>query len=119
MFLRFHGYIKKETIVNTRGYNYYTLQRDANDETISVDPAPPPVVDHPIHPPPNFLSTHYDMEKPPPANYTVRALDGVFQVYETAEAAERGEAFDYRYPVLRKYLEDVSKMCAMISNGPL
>ncbi len=59
------------------------------------------------------------MEKPPAANYVIKALNGVFQVYESTEAAERGESFDYHYPVMRKYLDDVHKMCAMISNGPL
>lgn len=59
------------------------------------------------------------MEKPPAANYVIKAVDGVFQVFENAEAAERGECFDYQYPVMKKYIDDVGKMCAMIGNGPL
>ena len=76
-------------------------------------------LDHPIHPPPSSLKSHFDMEKPPAANYVIKAFKGVFQVYLNAEAANRGECFNYTYPVMKQYLDDVNKMCTMISNGPL
>lgn len=73
--------------------------------------------DHPIHPPSAFLSSPYEVEPPASANYHIRAVDGVFQVYESAEP--EAVALPYAYPSFKKYMADVLKMCDMISNGPL
>ncbi|KAI9562378.1 AMP deamise 2 [Daphnia sinensis] len=79
----------------------------------------PGIKDHPIHPPPHILSSHNDGEIPPPANYVIKAFNGVFQVYEDEEAAENGDCLSFTYPVFKKYIDDVHRMCNMISNGPL
>jgi hypothetical protein len=76
-------------------------------------------LDHPIHPPPHVLSSHNDGEIPESANCVIKALNGVFQVYESQEAADNGESLNFSYPVFKKYIDDVHKMCNMISNGPL
>ena len=75
--------------------------------------------DHPIHPPSEFLSSEYGTGMPAPANYVIKSVDGVFHVFETEEAAQRGECLNYAYPVFKKYLDDVQRMCVMISDGPL
>lgn len=77
------------------------------------------LADHPVHPPSSFLKSRFDSVKPPPANYTIKAVNGVFHVYETAEAVERGENLNYTYPVFKKYLDDLRTLNLMISNGPL
>jgi hypothetical protein len=78
------------------------------------------MIDHPIHPPPNFMASHYDNEIPASANYVIKAVNGVFQVYESDEAVEREECLSgYSYPSFKKYIYDVNKMCSLISNGPL
>ena len=65
------------------------------------------------------MATHYDNEIPASANYVIKAINGVFQVYESNEAVEREESLNYSYPSFKKYIYDVNKMCSLISNGPL
>lgn len=65
------------------------------------------------------MSSHNDGEMPPPANYVVKAFNGVFHVFESEEDAENEKCLDFDYPDFKKYLDDVHKMCNMISNGPL
>ena len=77
------------------------------------------IADHPIHPPSEFLSCKYENARPPSANYLISSVDGVFHVYENADALQRGESLHCDYPVFRKYLDDVQRMCVMISDGPL
>ena len=77
------------------------------------------MLDHPIHPPSEFLSSSYGSGMPAPANYVIKSVDGVFHVFESDDAAQRGECLNYNYPVFKKYLDDVQRMCVMISDGPL
>jgi hypothetical protein len=77
------------------------------------------ILDHPIHPPPHVLSSHNNGKITPPANYVIKVFNGVFQVYENQDAAENGESLNFSYTVFEKYIDDVNKMCNMISNRPL
>ncbi|XP_046649606.1 AMP deaminase 2-like isoform X5 [Daphnia pulicaria] len=96
-----------------------TNERNGIADVETVHEEKKTVEDHPIHPPPHVLSSHNDGEIPESANCVIKALDGVFQVYESQEAADNGESLNFSYPVFKKYIDDVHKMCNMISNGPL
>lgn len=73
------------------------------------------IEDHPIHPPVRGESP-WSLESPPSKNYTIKAVDGVFNVFKDKECNEN---LGYNYVKLPEYIDHMQKMCAMIADGPL
>lgn len=107
----------QQTFPSTTSRYLHVDQPNVVDDTVHDDKQT--VEDHPIHPPSEFLSSSYGSGMPAPANYVIKSVDGVFHVFESDDAAQRGECLNYNYPVFKKYLDDVQRMCVMISDGPL
>lgn len=74
------------------------------------------IEDHPIHPPTFHGENPWGLEAPPSKKYTIKAVDGVFNVFKDQECEER---LPYSYIKLPEYVDCMQKMCAMIADGPL
>lgn len=73
------------------------------------------IEDHPIHPVHNGDSP-WSLESPPPKNYTIKAVAGVFNVFKDKECKE---SLPYKYIKLPEFVDCMQKMCSMIADGPL
>uniref|UniRef100_A0A6B2E6W9 AMP deaminase n=1 Tax=Phlebotomus kandelakii TaxID=1109342 RepID=A0A6B2E6W9_9DIPT len=72
------------------------------------------IADHPVHAIPS--SDPWAIETPPNKGYTIKAVNGVFNLFRDAECTQN---LDYPYPKLQQYIQDMQTMCAMIADGPL
>ncbi|XP_059609601.1 AMP deaminase 2 isoform X2 [Phlebotomus argentipes] len=70
--------------------------------------------DHPVHAMP--ASDPWAIETPPAKGYTIKAVNGVFNLFRDPECTQN---LDYPYPKLQQYIQDMQTMCAMIADGPL
>ncbi|XP_037919821.1 AMP deaminase 2 isoform X2 [Hermetia illucens] len=75
----------------------------------------PPAEDHPIHPPVDG-SDPWDLEFPPDKEYCIKAVDGVFNIFEDKECKK---PINYEYTKLDQFVNDMQVMCFMIADGPL
>lgn len=73
------------------------------------------IEDHPIHPPERGFSP-WSLESPPSKNYTIKAVEGVFNVYKDQDCTD---PLPYKYIKLHEYVDCMQKMCVMIADGPL
>ncbi|XP_032521502.2 AMP deaminase 2 isoform X3 [Danaus plexippus] len=75
------------------------------------------IADHMVHPP--FKANKDPWEGPTPSakDYTIKADDGVFNLYRQTEAGE--ERVPYEYVKLPQFIQDKNTMCTMIADGPL
>ncbi|XP_065363471.1 AMP deaminase 2 isoform X4 [Calliphora vicina] len=73
------------------------------------------IADHPIHPP-TETSDPWDIEFPADKTYCIRAVDGVFNVFQNEETEE---PLIQNYPKLKDFCNDMQIMCNMIADGPL
>lgn len=74
------------------------------------------IEDHPIHPPTNKGESPWSLELTPPKGYTIKAVDGVFNLFKDADCTE---SLEYPYIKLPEFLRSMQEMCAMIADGPL
>ncbi|XP_046803094.1 AMP deaminase 2 [Lucilia cuprina] len=72
-------------------------------------------LDHPIHPP-TETSDPWDIEMPADKSYCIRAVDGVFNVFQNEQSEE---PMIQNYPKLKDFCNDMQIMCNMIADGPL
>lgn len=56
---------------------------------------------------------------PPDRHYTCRWVDGVMVLYRTAADAEAGRSLPYQTLPFQQFVEDMSRLMDMISDGPL
>ncbi|KAI8128323.1 AMP deaminase 2 [Lucilia cuprina] len=73
------------------------------------------IADHPIHPP-TETSDPWDIEMPADKSYCIRAVDGVFNVFQNEQSEE---PMIQNYPKLKDFCNDMQIMCNMIADGPL
>ncbi|XP_055840719.1 AMP deaminase 2 isoform X2 [Episyrphus balteatus] len=71
--------------------------------------------DHPIHPP-TETANPWDVEFPSNKGYTIKAVDGVFNLFQDEECTT---PVKYEYPKLKEFVNDMQVMCNMIADGPL
>uniref|UniRef100_A0A1B0A2Z0 AMP deaminase n=1 Tax=Glossina pallidipes TaxID=7398 RepID=A0A1B0A2Z0_GLOPL len=74
-----------------------------------------PPRDHPIHPP-TETSNPWDIEFPSDTNYIIKAVNGVFNIFQSEDAKE---PILPNYPKLKDFCNDMQIMCTMIADGPL
>ncbi|KOB65923.1 AMP deaminase 2 [Operophtera brumata] len=75
------------------------------------------IEDHIVHPP--FRDKDpWECHMPEPKGYTVRHLNGVFNLYKKDERGEETRV-PYEYIDLAQYIQDMNTMCSMIADGPL
>ncbi|XP_050437647.1 AMP deaminase 2-like isoform X2 [Adelges cooleyi] len=72
--------------------------------------------DHPVHPPAS-VGDPWQCEFPPSLGYTIRSQDGVFQLFEDPNSENPVQGFPY--PNLETFCKDMTRLCTMISDGPL
>ncbi|XP_044728732.1 AMP deaminase 2 isoform X2 [Chrysoperla carnea] len=76
------------------------------------------IADHPVHPPAS-QGDPWECKIPPSKNYTIKSVDGVFNLYSTADDANNNQNTIYRYPNLGTFVSDMIALCNMIADGPL
>lgn len=74
------------------------------------------VIDHPVHPPAS-VGDPWQCDFPSSLGYTIRARDGVFQMYNSPDDEHSVQGFPY--PNLETFCRDMQRLCTMISDGPL
>uniref|UniRef100_A0A2H8TGI5 AMP deaminase n=1 Tax=Melanaphis sacchari TaxID=742174 RepID=A0A2H8TGI5_9HEMI len=74
------------------------------------------IADHPVHPPAS-VGDPWQCDFPPSLGFTIRACDGVFQVYSSPDSEIPVQGFPY--PNLETFCRDMQRLCTMISDGPL
>ncbi|XP_052867789.1 AMP deaminase 2 isoform X2 [Anopheles cruzii] len=67
--------------------------------------------------PPQSTQSPWVVEFPPDLDHTVRAVNGVFEVFPSVDAGT--ESLPYHYPRLPDFVQDMQMMCTMIADGPL
>ncbi|CAI6354608.1 unnamed protein product [Macrosiphum euphorbiae] len=72
--------------------------------------------DHPVHPPAS-VGDPWQCDFPPSLGFTIRAKDGVFQMYSSPDSETPVQGFPY--PNLETFCRDMQRLCTMISDGPL
>ncbi|XP_015363803.1 PREDICTED: AMP deaminase 2 isoform X2 [Diuraphis noxia] len=72
--------------------------------------------DHPVHPPAS-VGDPWQCDFPPSLGFTIRARDGVFQLYSSPDSETPVQGFPY--PNLETFCRDMQRLCTMISDGPL
>ncbi|XP_016659475.1 AMP deaminase 2 isoform X2 [Acyrthosiphon pisum] len=72
--------------------------------------------DHPVHPPAS-VGDPWQCDFPPSLGFTIRAQDGVFQLYSSPDSETPVQGFPY--PNLETFCRDMQRLCTMISDGPL
>ncbi|XP_060857396.1 LOW QUALITY PROTEIN: AMP deaminase 2 [Metopolophium dirhodum] len=72
--------------------------------------------DHPVHPPAS-VGDPWQCDFPPSLGFTIRAQDGVFQMYSSPDSETPVQGFPY--PNLETFCRDMQRLCTMISDGPL
>uniref|UniRef100_A0A1Q3G448 AMP deaminase n=2 Tax=Culex tarsalis TaxID=7177 RepID=A0A1Q3G448_CULTA len=73
------------------------------------------IADHPVNPPQSNESP-WLIEFPEDCNYSVRSVNGVFEVYRDESTTE---PLPYAYTKLPDFVQDMQMMCSMIADGPL
>lgn len=76
------------------------------------------IADHPIHPP-TETNDPWDVDFPPDKDYSIRAVNGVFNVFTEASTEENQTGLHFDYPKLKDFVNDMQIMCNMIADGPL
>ncbi|XP_037025853.1 AMP deaminase 2 isoform X3 [Bradysia coprophila] len=71
--------------------------------------------DYSVHAPSN-IHDPWNIEFPPSMGYTIKAVDGVFNVFKDEQCTEN---VNYPYCKLDTFVTDMQTMCAMIADGPL
>lgn len=74
------------------------------------------IADHPVHPPAS-VGDPWQCDFPPSLGFTIRARDGVFQMYKSPDDEIPVQGFPY--PNLETFCRDMQRLCTMISDGPL
>ncbi|XP_026820421.1 AMP deaminase 2 isoform X3 [Rhopalosiphum maidis] len=74
------------------------------------------IADHPVHPPAS-VGDPWQCDFPPSLGFTIRARDGVFQMYSSPDSEIPVQGFPY--PNLETFCRDMQRLCTMISDGPL
>jgi AMP deaminase len=74
------------------------------------------IADHPVHPPAS-VGDPWQCDFPPSLGFTIRARDGVFQMYSSPDSETPVQGFPY--PNLETFCRDMQRLCTMISDGPL
>jgi AMP deaminase len=72
--------------------------------------------DHPIHPPIDLGKDPWNVEYPESKNYTIKANNGVFELFRDEACTDQVE---YNYRKLPEFIQDMQTMCTMIADGPL
>lgn len=70
--------------------------------------------EHPVNAPPR--DSPWDMEYLEDLDCTLKAENGIYQVYRDAECKD---IYDYPCPKLSEFIQDMQTMCTMIADGPL
>lgn len=65
---------------------------------------------------PTSTDDPWAIEFPPKLNYTLRAVNGVFNVFRDEECTDN---LNYPYCKLDEFVQDMQVMCTMIADGPL
>lgn len=73
------------------------------------------IADHPVNPPQSNESP-WLIDFPEDCNYSVRSVNGVFEVYRDASSQE---PLPFTYTKLPDFVQDMQMMCSMIADGPL
>ena len=74
--------------------------------------------DHPVHAPAQ-KGDPWDCDFPADKGYLMKPVNGVFHVYKDQEALEKEDPCNYPYPNLITFVGDMTRLCAMIADGPL
>lgn len=72
------------------------------------------VLDHPIHPPSRDGNAFHLDKLPESAGYRIKAVNGVFQVYDNKDEQKPWLPFD-----LAEFLHDQNVLFALMADGPL
>lgn len=56
---------------------------------------------------------------PKAKGYVIAPQRGVFQVYQDEAAREANNPLPYAYPRLDMFVQDMTRLCTMIADGPL
>ena len=75
-------------------------------------------LDHPIHPP-KVDNDPWECEFLDDCGYSIKILEGVYQIYEDKDHMDRNIPIDYQFPRLDEFVRDMHLMCALIADGPL
>lgn len=73
------------------------------------------LADYSVHAP-TSTTDPWDIEFSPDMGFTIRAVNGVFNLYRDAECTDN---VNYPYCKLDEFIQDMQIMCAMIADGPL
>ena len=73
------------------------------------------ILDHPVNPPTSTRDP-WLLDFPDDKNYTIKANNGVFEIFQDAECTQQ---MDYTYTKLSDFVQDMHTMCSMIADGPL
>uniref|UniRef100_A0A8D8X5P7 AMP deaminase n=1 Tax=Cacopsylla melanoneura TaxID=428564 RepID=A0A8D8X5P7_9HEMI len=74
--------------------------------------------DHPVHPP-ESQEDPWDVPEAPNAGHVFEFYNGVYHVYKDEAARAAGEARNFPYPDLAEFVSNMTRLCAMIADGPL
>ncbi|RVE39801.1 hypothetical protein evm_015549, partial [Chilo suppressalis] len=73
---------------------------------------------HVVHPPFRDGKEPWEGPLPDAKGYTIRADDGIFNLYQKNSAGELVR-LPYEYVTYAQYVQDKNTMCSMIADGPL
>uniref|UniRef100_A0A8D8LTZ8 AMP deaminase n=1 Tax=Cacopsylla melanoneura TaxID=428564 RepID=A0A8D8LTZ8_9HEMI len=76
------------------------------------------IADHPVHPP-ESQEDPWDVPEAPNAGHVFEFYNGVYHVYKDEAARAAGEARNFPYPDLAEFVSNMTRLCAMIADGPL
>ncbi|KAJ9573863.1 hypothetical protein L9F63_008723, partial [Diploptera punctata] len=76
------------------------------------------IEDHPVHAP-SQKGNPWECEFPADKGYLLKPVNGVFHVYKNQEMLDNEEPCNYPYPNLNTFVGDMTRLCAMIADGPL
>ncbi|XP_017786581.1 PREDICTED: AMP deaminase 2 isoform X3 [Nicrophorus vespilloides] len=76
------------------------------------------IEEHGIHPP-SGSANPWEAPNIPDTEHVFESHEGVFHIYENAEALELNNPCDFAYPDLDTFVTDMNNMCNMIADGPL
>lgn len=73
------------------------------------------LLDYSVHAP-TSTTDKWDIEFPPNLGYTIKAVNGVFNLFRDEAATDN---LGYPYCRLEEFVQDMQTMCTMIADGPL
>lgn len=76
------------------------------------------IEDHPVHAP-SSKGNPWECEFMPDKGYLLRPVNGVYHAYKDRTALDNDEPCNFPYPDLYTFVADMSRLCAMIADGPL